>query len=365
MADLQKFTNNVRNHLNGKTVGWAFAVYQGTTLKFTDSGGMSVLSPQTKMTPQTRMGVMSMSKTVTAAALVCAMPWMSVKPDSLIGPLLPSNWKKGPKVDQLTFRMLLTHTSGLQPVSGGPDGSSLAYDNLRKMVANGVSGSVPAPGAYLNEGYGLLRVLLATMWYSPATVVYWDTEYPGEIGKIIGQRYVSLCQSTVLADPSLHALSVVPTGSTPYTNIYDFQQTAQHSPSGDPSDILHTGPDHWYMSAQEYGRFAAELRLGTYLAGPMCWNTMSQTRAPNAPAALPPYPNGDARLGVWRFAGKNGEYFGHNGGYQFGPTNQNVVGSFAGWMAFPGGVTAAFVANSNLWFGIEQEKILMDSFDAA
>ena len=46
-----------------------------------------MLSPQTKMTPQTRMGVMSMSKTVTAAALVASMPWMSVKPDSLIGPL--------------------------------------------------------------------------------------------------------------------------------------------------------------------------------------------------------------------------------------------------------------------------------------
>ena len=157
MADLQTFTNNVRNQLNGNAVGWAFAVYQGTTLKGTASGGMSVLSPQTKMTPQTRMGVMSMSKTVTAAALVASMPWMSVKPDSLIGPL--------------------------------------------------------------------------------------------------------------------------------------------------------------------------------------------------------------ARLGVWRFAGKNGEYFGHNGGYS--PAVKNVVGSFAGWMAFPGGVTAAFVANSNLWFGVEQEKLLVDSFDAA
>jgi len=102
------------------------------------------------------MGVMSMSKTVTAAVVVALMPWMSIKPDSLIAPLLPSNWKTGPRVDQLTFRMLLTHTSGLQPVSGGQDTSSLAYDNLRRMIANGVPVSVPAPGQYLNEGYGLL-----------------------------------------------------------------------------------------------------------------------------------------------------------------------------------------------------------------
>ena len=66
---------------------------------------------------------------------------------------------------------------------------------------------------------------------------------------------------------------------------------------------------------------------------------------------------------MWRFAGQHGEYFGHNGGYQFGNQAENVVGSFAGWMAFPGDVTGVFVANSNLWFGYEQEKILMDAFD--
>jgi hypothetical protein len=237
------------------------------------------------------------------------------------------------------------------------------------MIENGIAGAVPQSVSYLNENYGLLRVLLSTVWYPPANIDILEKMYPGQIGKIIGQQYVNLCQSTVLSDPALHGISVIPTGPTPYTRIYDFQDPSQNRASGDPSDILHSGPDHWYISAQEYGSFIANLRLGTYVAGTACWNTMSQTRAPNAPAALPAYPSGDGdvRLGIWRFAGKEGEYFGHNGGYVFNPTkpDKGLIGSFAGWMAFPAGITAVFVANSNLWFGIEQERILRDSYDEA
>jgi CubicO group peptidase (beta-lactamase class C family) len=364
MADLHQFMVNVGNELKDKTVGWAVAIYQGTTLVLSDSGGSSVLNPAHKMTSEVRMDVMSMSKTISAAAIVCLLPWRSLTYDSLIAPYFPSTWKHGPNVEHLTFRMILTHTTGLVPVSEGPDKNSLAYANLKAMIANGAPGSVPATGKYLNEGYALLRVLLPGVFYSRGALDSWEAQNPANFPQVIANLYLNLCKTTVLADPSLSQVSVVPTGPLPFTDIYCFQNTAIDRPSGSSTDDLYSGPDHWYVSAREYGRFIVDLRQGTYVAGTNCWNTMSQTRTPIPNTPEPPYPGGDVRLGMWRFAGKHGEYFGHNGGLDFSD-GTHTTGSFAGWMAFPDGVTGVLLANSNLWFGYEQEKILMDSYDNA
>ena len=371
--DLNKFGVNVSNQLKDKTVGWAVAIYQGfgskyaipaAELKYSNSGGNAVLSPSTKMTSGTRMDVMSMSKTISAAAVVALLPWKLKTIDSPISPYLPSSWTRGQNVTQLTFRMILTHTTGLKAVAQAPDTDSTAYANLEKMIENGVTGNVPATGSYLNEGYALLRVILPYLWHGSEQMDLWESESPESFPQFVAEQYVDICKNWVLAWPSLKDVSVVPTGPAPFTRIYNFQDTSQSRASGKMTDILHAGHDHWYMSAREYGRLIADLRMGTYVAGTTCWATMTQSRAANA-GSLPGYPGGDSRLGVWRFEGQHGEYFGHNGGYQFGGTSSNVVGSFAGWMAFPNNVTAVFLANSNLYFGYEQEKMLMDAYDTA
>ncbi len=84
---------------------------------------------------------------------------------------------------------------------------------------------------------------------------------------------------------------------------------------------------------------------------------MRDTRAPDASATLPVYPNGDARLGVWRLQAPDGShnYYGHTGGWS---------DAFTGWMAFPRGATVAFFANSTLG-PEEQEKMILDSWLAS
>src|SRR5207253_4980436 len=84
--DLHQFMINVGDQLEGRTVGWGLAVYQGTELKYSNSGGNAVLQPATKMTSNMRMDVMSMSKTVTASAVVCLLPWKGLTVDSPIAP---------------------------------------------------------------------------------------------------------------------------------------------------------------------------------------------------------------------------------------------------------------------------------------
>jgi hypothetical protein len=106
------------------------------------------------------------------------------------------------------------------------------------------------------------------------------------------------------------------------------------------------------MSAREYSRFIANLINNKLQPNP--WPIMHDTRAPAAPSALPAYPLGDVRLGVWRFQGPDGtgNFYGHNGKWS---------DAFTGWMAFPGGVNVTFFANSTLGM-TEQEKMILDSW---
>src|SRR5262245_55911354 len=105
--DVTKFIHNIGGMLNATTVGWGAVVYNGTTQVASSAGGYQILSPpnSTAMTPKTRLSVRSMSKTITAAALVTQLPWKKLSVDSLIDPYLPGRWKRGPNVNQLTFRM--------------------------------------------------------------------------------------------------------------------------------------------------------------------------------------------------------------------------------------------------------------------
>ena len=82
--------------------------------------------------------------------------------DSSILPYLPASWTNAPNmsaaaktaIGKVTFRMLLTHTSGFCP----PGASMDTYDGLKTMVQNGPS--TPGSDSYCNGGYALLRILI-------------------------------------------------------------------------------------------------------------------------------------------------------------------------------------------------------------
>src|ERR1051325_5861104 len=57
------------------------------------------------------MHVASVSKLITAMAMTKLLYSRNISPDALILPWLPKYWRKGPGVNQITFRQLLTHTS--------------------------------------------------------------------------------------------------------------------------------------------------------------------------------------------------------------------------------------------------------------
>ena len=78
--------------------------------------------------------------------------------DTPIVGFLPSYWVKGPHVNTITFRQLMTHTSGLG-IAGKSDSD---FELMKNRVAAG-GAATPAPYMYQNMNFGLCRILIATI----------------------------------------------------------------------------------------------------------------------------------------------------------------------------------------------------------
>jgi CubicO group peptidase (beta-lactamase class C family) len=121
------------------------------------------------------MHIASVSKLITAMAMTKLLHSHNISPDARILPWLPKYWHKGPGVDRITFRQLLTHNSGLVLLDEpGPSDFQFMKDQI-------AIGTVGKPG-YRNMNYGLCRILISTIdapfLFAPlsagVTDAYWD-----------------------------------------------------------------------------------------------------------------------------------------------------------------------------------------------
>ena len=108
--------------------------------------------------PEVRMHVASCSKLITAMAMTKLLNDKQLSFDTPIIGFLPSYWAKGPNVNKITFRHLMTHTSGLG-IAGKSDSD---FEFMKERVAAGVL-ATPAPYMYQNMNFGLCRILIATL----------------------------------------------------------------------------------------------------------------------------------------------------------------------------------------------------------
>ncbi len=108
--------------------------------------------------PGRRMHIASVSKLITAMAMVDLLQAKNISYDAKIINYLPTHWQKGPNIDDITFRQLLTHRSGFST-----GGSSSNYLFMKSQVAIGVSPSANGSYDYENMNFGLCRILLAVI----------------------------------------------------------------------------------------------------------------------------------------------------------------------------------------------------------
>jgi CubicO group peptidase (beta-lactamase class C family) len=104
-------------------------------------------------TPDRQMHVASVSKLITGIAMTKLLDEKNISYDAKIIGYLPAYWQKGPNIDKITFRHLLTHRSGFSTNSSSSD-----FPFMKSKVAAGVGGV--GGYDYENMNFGLCRILI-------------------------------------------------------------------------------------------------------------------------------------------------------------------------------------------------------------
>lgn len=250
---------------NGKL---AKAIADGTARTKIDNGGVRL-----KMKPTMRYELASLTKNFTAVSTMKLLRLHGLTIDSKITTYLPPDWKPSPSIKTLTFRQLLTHSSGIkQKVNPMTDeqraalGIANTWDGLRQIVKLNV---VPKPGvAYFNTNYALLRVLNARMWKASGGKILGGHDNVLPVNAATNARYaMDYLQRHVLTPSGIKGANcVAPSSKTAALNYYrpNIGQLDKGAIAYWPSDQC-AGNAGLRLSSVEVVRYLAHLRHGSII----------------------------------------------------------------------------------------------------
>lgn len=163
----KKFVEILDDSLKGKGFGYSFAVYQKDQLIGTGVGGFYARNAEIQenkaITPDTKMQIASMTKTITSAAFLKLAKQKGIKTTDKIIDYLPKTWVKGLNIELITFKDLLTHTSGIigmtESCRNGAFAENVWY-GLKLLIENGIKKENHGLSCYQNANFGLFRVLI-------------------------------------------------------------------------------------------------------------------------------------------------------------------------------------------------------------
>lgn len=191
--DVNGFAQTLHQSLKDSVVGYAMQLRQHGTTIYTVIWNWAQ-TPADKAegwATNVRIHVASCSKIITAIAMTKLLNDKNISYDTPIIGFLPAYWAKGPNINLITFRHLMTHTSGFITNS-----SDSTFGLMESKVAAGVA-SVGQYN-YENMNFGLCRILIATVngnispdavFFLPENDLFWDL--------VTIQAYVQYVQNNI------------------------------------------------------------------------------------------------------------------------------------------------------------------------
>jgi CubicO group peptidase (beta-lactamase class C family) len=376
--NVNTFVNNFRNAINTgspRPVGYQIAVRdpQGVLVHSSATGSVTGSSglPATDMTNLRRFDVASMSKTITATAMVAALedlaehvPALRISLDSSIVPFLPTNWNRT-KISQVTFRSLLRHTSGLTGFYSGAD----TYEDLKLAVEAGPVAAHVGKFHYRNVNYSLMRLLIPYVVDGPAAY----RPFEGNATKnaqITALSYRNYVRGRVFGPLGLGGVDVFHTGPLPETIYFNASRQAipnnLNIPGYDPAidgsgydmtangHVLTAGSGNWTLSAEEYSLFITRLWQGRIISAASLDSMMPR----DDQSSIDVDPETATGLGI----------FGSRmtvGGVGWWNYNENGGGGLGGpqgiWMTLFNGFTVVYLCNTPVNFGKDMYQVIEES----
>jgi hypothetical protein len=156
VLDVGAFEVALDNALKDVVAGYVAQLRQSGTVLFTEASAYAIRSSE-PWSPDVQMHVASVSKLMTAMAMAVLFRDNNISPDAHIIDYLPKYWAKGSNIEQITFRNLFNHTSGLSA------NYLVGFEMMKSAIAGGISLNDLGQYNYQNLNYGLSRMLLAVI----------------------------------------------------------------------------------------------------------------------------------------------------------------------------------------------------------
>lgn len=344
--DLDGFARTIEDRLGrGKVVGYSYAIALNGEVVRSGAGGYRTHGADgyKPFTVDTQSSTASTVKTISAAIMLHVLHARGIPLTAKIEPYLPSCWKRGPRIGELTFRHLLTHTSGLEEAAD-KIGVSCADDPwkcLARVIALGSSGAKSRN--YNNYNFALVRILapsvLAPENFRATVKASNCTKDAVKLNYGFSNVFQTYAMNVFFKPAGIED------GFGKLPNHAYLYETLDPKEKGVPAagSMEKVGAGYMAVSAPQFARFLAVLETGAY--GVWVRDTMK--------AELMGFDPGSS------FKGNLGWYYGKNGGCPSGACAAQAA-------MFPNGVQAYVLVNSNTTkVGSSLAKVLLDGYSAA
>ena len=216
------------------------------------------------------MHLASVSKLITAMALTKLLIDRRISCDAKIAQWLPRYWPKGANVDQLTFRHLLTHRSGLNA-----SGEITPCDFTFTKNQIGMGTTIQPMPIYRNVNYSLCRILISTVsgGVDPGFIdeavdplpgtFHFPTDLAWDLVSI--QSYSEYVNSEIFAPAGVAARAFDHPLDAALAYVYPTDNQAGWD-SGDLQTVC--GAAGWHLSSDELLRVLAKFRRSGLIVSP-------------------------------------------------------------------------------------------------
>jgi CubicO group peptidase (beta-lactamase class C family) len=158
-VSLSRLAHSIDGQLRGTVVGYV-ALVGDSHVVASGFARTAADPPKLAMGPDVMVNVASVGKMFTTIAVLKSLARHHLSIDSRISPFLPPDWVKGPGIDTITFRELLTHRAGFRLDSG------LVFQTgnaAREQIRQGIQQIDKQVADYNNIDFTIFRDLLPFM----------------------------------------------------------------------------------------------------------------------------------------------------------------------------------------------------------
>jgi CubicO group peptidase (beta-lactamase class C family) len=248
----QQWAANINKAISSQAVGYAYLIISHHKVVYEHVEGLARTNtdgPAIPLTADTRINIASLTKTITAVAVLKLLTQKHISLDSPMYPYLPKSWTLGVNIKTITFRELLTHRSGIRSTI-----FEQSYDNMKNLIAAGILLDNKIYH-YDNYNFALFRILIPY-------INGFDDSQTSNLDTATSQRYLDYMNSVY--GPAL-AISCTE-GSNGGTYALAYSLPAATNPGKDWGDWFTTcGAGGIQMSLDELAQFLLQLNQGAFL----------------------------------------------------------------------------------------------------